>query len=322
MKHGEEIKVGLFVLAALAILALTLILVGGMNLLGRPVNTYTVRTQFAGGIEEGAPVRYAGIKIGRVESTRIDPKDPTRAVVKISVDPSTPIRTDSKAQVSSLGLLGEYYIEIAPGSPEAAVLPSGSEIPVQESVQWAELVNRFGAATEEAKALISEARPRLNASLDNIKDLTDEEMRERVRSVLQRMDTILADARPRVKAVLENFERSSAKIDTFIDEIRETRANLDKLIENYSKLADGDDAEVQLTLKKLRDTLARAEQTMDEVRRFMVANREHLDVTMENMRVSSENIREFTDTIKQRPYTLVRVKNPPDRAPGDPEEKQ
>ncbi len=53
-------------------------------------------------------------------------------------------------------------------------------------------------------------------------------------------------------------------------------------------------------------------------RRLLVANRQHLDVSMENFRVSSENIREFTDTIKQRPYSLVRIKNPPDRKPGDP----
>ncbi|MFQ5777182.1 MAG: MlaD family protein [Terriglobia bacterium] len=318
MQRGEEIRVGLFVLGAVLLLLLTLALVGGMNLLQRPVNTYTVRTRFAGGVDTGAPVRYAGIKVGRVEGTRIDPDDPTRAVVTISVEPGTPVRTDSKAQVSSLGLLGEYYIEIVPGTLEAAALPPGSEIPVEESVQWAALLNRFGAVTEEAQGMIAEVRPRMTETLDNVKDLTGEENRRRVRAVLRRMDQILTDARPRIKTVLANFESSSAKIDAFMDEIKITRAKVDTLLENWSGLAGGEDAEVQLTLRRLRDTLARAEQTMDEVRRLLVANREHLDVTLENFRVSSENIREFTDTIKQRPYSLVRVKNPPRRRPGDP----
>ena len=61
---------------------------------------------------------------------------------------------------------------------------------------------------------------------------------------------------------------------------------------------------------------------MEEARRLLVANREHLDVTLENIRVSSENVRELTDTVKQRPYSLIRVKNPPDRLPGDPEKQK
>ncbi|MGH9895391.1 MAG: hypothetical protein ACREA0_26085, partial [bacterium] len=196
------------------------------------------------------------------------------------------------------------------------------EIPVTESVQWAELVNRFGAATDEAKGLLSDARPRMNQALENFNELTDEENRKRVRAVLQRMDDILADAKPRLQTTLKNFDSSSAKIDKFMDDIQETRAELDKLLKNWSGLAGQEDAEVELTLRKLRESLARAEQTMDEARRLLVANREHLDVTLENIRISSENVRELTDTVKQRPYTLIRVKNPPDRVPGGPEGKK
>ena len=319
MQRSEEIKVGLFVLAAVGLLILALVFVGGLNLFQRPMNHYTLRTRFAGGIESGAPVRYAGIKVGKVETTALDPKDPARVVLHISVDPKTPVRTDSKAQISSLGLLGEYYVEVFPGTPESALVPPGGEILVEESVQWAELVNRFGAATDEAKGLLSDARPRVTRALDNINSLTDEENRRRVRAVLKRMDEILADARPRLQTTLKNFESSSGRIDKFMDDIQQTRAELDKLLKNWSGLAGKDDAEVELTLRKLRDTLARAEQSMDEVRRLLVANREHLDVTLENIRVSSENVRELTDTVKQRPYSLIRVKNPPDRRPGDPE---
>ncbi|HKZ53084.1 MAG TPA: MlaD family protein [Candidatus Acidoferrales bacterium] len=322
MKHSEEVKVGAFVLAAIFLLVLSLVLVGGLNVFQKPVSTYTMRTKFAGGMETGAPVRYAGIKVGRVERVSIDPKDPTRAVVAFSIDPETPIRTDSAAQVSSLGLLGEYYVEITPGTLEAEQLPSGSEIPTKESMEWTELVNRFGAATEEAQGLLADARSRVTEVLDNIKDLTGEENRERVRSVLLRMDQILTDARPRVKTVLTNFENTSAKIDAFMDDIKGTREQLDQLLANWGRLAGKEDAEVEKTLRKLRDTLARAEGAMEEVQRLLMANREHLDITMQNLQVSSENIRELSDTLKQRPYSLIRVKNPPERTPGELEKNQ
>lgn len=321
MQRREEVMVGLFVLAALALLLATLALVGHKNIFGRPVHEYTLRTKFAAGIESGAPVRYAGMKVGKVVKTELDPKDATRAIIHVSVDPETPVRTDSTAKVSSLGLLGEYYVEISPGSLNAAAIPPGGEIPAQESVQWNELVNQFGGATEEAKGLLADARPRVRQALDNINDLTNEENRRRVRSSLEKIDQILTDARPRLRTILANFDSSSAKIDKFMDEIRGTRQNLDTLLNNWSKLTGGEDRDVEQTLRSLRDTLARAEQAMDEVRRMLVANRDNLDVTLENIEVTSENVRELSDTLKQRPSSLVFSKNPADRRPGQPAPK-
>lgn len=317
MKEREEIKVGLFVIAAVALLLLALGLVGGLNILQKPRNTYHLRTRFAGGLETGAPVRYAGIKVGRVEETLFDPDDPTRVVVTLSVDPKTPLRTDSKAQVSSLGMLGENYIEIYPGSPDAPPLPSGSELQVQESVRWSELVNSVGAVTGEAQGMVADARPRIRQVLDNIGKLTGEENRRHVERMLAQLDEVIAEARPKISSTLANVDSASAKIDQFMSDLQSTRDKLDQLLANWSAVAGGGDVEAEQTLGNLRATLMRAERTLDEVRRLLVANRQNLDVTLENFRVSSENIREFTDTIKQRPYSLVRIKNPPDRKPGE-----
>ena len=127
MERSEEVKVGLFVMGAAVLLVLALVLVGGLNLFQQPRHTYTVRTHFAGGMEEGAPVRYAGMKVGRVDRLALDPQDPTRAVVTLSVYPETPVRADNTATVTALGMLGENYIEITPGKdPQAQPLPSGS----------------------------------------------------------------------------------------------------------------------------------------------------------------------------------------------------
>ncbi|HSC77908.1 MAG TPA: MlaD family protein, partial [Candidatus Acidoferrales bacterium] len=138
MDRSEDIKVGLFVLVSIILVLAALALVGGVNIFGSPKNTYTLRTKFAGGIEPGSPVRYAGMKVGRVEQLAFDKEDTTRAVVTVTVDPETPVRTDSTAKITSLGMLGENYVEVAPGSSQAALLPSGSEIPAKESTQWGE----------------------------------------------------------------------------------------------------------------------------------------------------------------------------------------
>ena len=129
MDRMEEIKVGLFVIVSIIMVLAALALVGGWNIFGSPKNTYTVRTKFAGGIEPGSPVRYAGMKVGRVEDLTFDKNDPARAVVTITVDPQTPVRTDSTAKINSLGMLGENYVEIAAGTPQAALLPPAKTSP-------------------------------------------------------------------------------------------------------------------------------------------------------------------------------------------------
>jgi phospholipid/cholesterol/gamma-HCH transport system substrate-binding protein len=321
MGRSEEVKVGLFVLVSIILVLAAMALVGGLNIFGSPKNTYTVRTKFAGGIEPGSPVRYAGMKVGRVEQLAFDKEDTTRAVVTVTVDTQTPVRTDSTAKITSLGMLGENYVEVAPGSPQAALLPSGSEIPAKESTQWGELVDSFGGTTDEAQATIKELRPKMREALDNINDLTNEENRRRVRASLQKMDQILTDAKPRLKTILANFDSSSAKIDKFMDDIKETRKNLDTVLANWNNLAKDDDAEVQRTLRDLRKALARAETTMEEFRRLLVANRDQLDNTIENIEVTTENLREITDTVKQSPSSLVWSKNPPNRKPGEPQKK-
>lgn len=321
MDRSEEVKVGLFVLVAIILVVAAMALIGGVNVFGSPKNVYTLRTKFAGGIEAGSPVRYAGMKVGRVEKLAFDSEDTTRAVVTVTVDPQTPVRTDSTAKITSLGMLGENYVEVSPGSKEAALLPSGSEIPNKEAVQWGELVDSFGGTTDEAKEMLKEARPRVRQALDNINDLTNEYNRKRVRDSLTKMDQILTDARPRLKTILANFDSSSAKIDKFMDEIKETRVHLDTLLANWNNLAKDDDAEVQRTLRDLRKTLARAETAMEEVRRLLAANRDQLDTTLENIEATSENLREITDTVRQRPSSLVWSKNPPDRKPGEPQKK-
>jgi len=120
---------------------------------------------------------------------------------------------------------------------------------------------------------------------------------------------------------MSNVDSASAKVDKFMDEIKDTRARLDTLLQNWNNLARDDDAEVQRTLRELRKTLVRAEGAMDEVRRLLVANRDQIDTTLENIEVSTENIREITDTIKQRPSSVVWSKDPPDRKPGELKQK-
>ncbi len=118
-KGNEEIKVGVVVTIAVLLFLVTLVFVGGVNLLRKHKAEYTTFFKFAGGLEPGSLVRYGGLKVGTVKSAQLDPHNSTRIEVVLQVDPDTPIKVDSIARISSLGFLGRTTLKsrLAPRTP-------------------------------------------------------------------------------------------------------------------------------------------------------------------------------------------------------------
>src|SRR5712692_9800711 len=111
---SSEAKVGLFVMIAFAIFVAAFVSIANVQLRGGMVQ-YKTYFSFAGGVEKGAVVRFGGMKAGRVSDLHPSKDDPTRVEVLLELKPETAVREDSVAAVSTLGMLGENYIEITPG---------------------------------------------------------------------------------------------------------------------------------------------------------------------------------------------------------------
>ena len=124
MESKRELAVvGMFVLVAGAVLVATVFALTGA--FGSAAATYRAYFLFAGGLEPGATVRYAGgPKVGRVEKLQLDPKDSSRIEITFSVKSGLPVRTDSHVKILSLSPLGDNHLEIVPGSEKAALAPS------------------------------------------------------------------------------------------------------------------------------------------------------------------------------------------------------
>ena len=139
-RSNEEIKVGVVVAVAALLFLVALVFVGGVNLLRKKKVEYTTYFKFAGGLEPGSLVRYGGFKVGTVKSAALDPEDSTRIKVILQVDPGTPVKTNSKARISSLGFLGENYVEISPAPAMRRRCPRERN-PSLEIVQLADVFN-------------------------------------------------------------------------------------------------------------------------------------------------------------------------------------
>lgn len=136
MKERDlELKVGLMILGALAVLGVFLYVLGDFAV-GPGYKLY-VDFNFSGNLQPGAPVRVAGIKVGQVESVallggELDPVTGRRAQVRFTIwvekRVTDTIRSNAEFFVNTTGVLGEKYLEIVPGSHEQPALPPGSYV--------------------------------------------------------------------------------------------------------------------------------------------------------------------------------------------------
>ncbi len=321
-RPGEEIKVGVVVVVAVVLFLTALVFVGGVNLLRRKKVTYTTYFKFAGGLEPGSFVRFGGFKVGTVRSARIDPQDSTRIRVRLLVDAGTPVRTNSRARISTLGFLGENYVEVSPGTRDAPLLPPGSEIPTVEIVQLADVFNNVNNITLNANKLVNVLDDRFlvlsdnaNQLINNINALTGEENRQHFNSVLANADSMLKESRPRVDQTLGNLETASAKLSPTIDNANATITKTHELAGHLDQVVLDNRKEIHDALLQLQTSLADARRMIGDLDDTLNSNRANLDETLENIRISSRNLKQFTDTIKQQPYSLVRIKTQKDRLP-------
>lgn len=143
-----EIGTGLFVLLGFAALAfLTTQLPGTSLKLSGGDSGYRVTAQFdnIGDLKEGSPVTMAGVRIGRVESIRFDPKV-FKAEVALRIEKQyTEIPEDSDASIQTAGLLGGKYVGIGPGGAETFLKEGGQIEFTQSAIVLESLVNKFFA---------------------------------------------------------------------------------------------------------------------------------------------------------------------------------
>ena len=114
-------KIGLFVLMGLIGLGVFILKIEDIPI-GERGDRLTVRAEFptVAGIDRKADVRIAGVRVGKVEDVELVGG---RAMLTLSLDPSVRLHQGASVRVSSLGMLGDKFVEISPGDLSAPPLP-------------------------------------------------------------------------------------------------------------------------------------------------------------------------------------------------------
>lgn len=159
-----ELKVGLVLLAAIGILAAFLLFLGDFSFKSGIV--LNVDYNFSGSIQESAPVKISGVKVGRVKELvfmggKLNEKGEAihvRLVLSIEERARPVLRQNTEFFVNTQGLLGENYVEIVPHPGESPPLESGSTVRGVDPARFDLLFARLYEFLESVSGLMKENR--------------------------------------------------------------------------------------------------------------------------------------------------------------------
>jgi phospholipid/cholesterol/gamma-HCH transport system substrate-binding protein len=300
-----EAKVGAFVLGCFSVLAFTLIYLINAQL-GIHTVPYRTYLRYAGGLEAGTSVLFGGIDVGKVTAVRPAASDPTRIEILLDVKDNTPLNEKSVAKLGLISVMSGAALSITTGSNDAKRLVPGSTIPSQEAASLDEITGKMAVVADNANGLITEVRGDLQGIngdartlLANLNSVTGPPNQRKIRDVLDNVNAMLATERP--------------KVDRLIDQLNALSQHADETVQNVNGTVSEIREPVRKDVVELQNTLLEARQLLADMQVLVRANNYKIDDTIENLRTATENLDDLTESVKQRPWSLIRIKQPEDR---------
>jgi phospholipid/cholesterol/gamma-HCH transport system substrate-binding protein len=309
---SNEAKVGALVVFSAIVVCVTFYALGTARF-GRTRTPYRTYLKYAGGLEPGTDVLFGGITVGKVTEVKPDAADPTRIQISFEVKQDTPVNAKSIAKLGSISLMSPPVVSITTGANDAPRLQSGAVIPSVETVSLDDMEREVAGIAQSAQSLVAAMHTDIDGItgdvrqvLANANDLTGESNRRHVASILANTDTMIARTSPQINRIAYNLETLSTKLGPTIDNANATITNADGTISMLRDRSQTDLIELQKTLVEVR-SLA------DSLQGVVRSNQQNIAYTLENVRVATDHLNDLTESVNERPWSLVRIRQPKDR---------
>ncbi len=196
VSKATKVRLGIFLAVGSLLILIFAAAVAGNRLTQKWDTYYIVFEDYpVSGLQVGGTVNYQGIKVGRVEEIKIDPEDVLKVRVKINIETGTPIKENTEAVLSLIGITGLKAVEIRGGTNEAKTMKPGSYIKPGSTM--------IDDISERAISIAE----KLDLIAANINDMTNEQNRENIARILQETGQILHDTRSNLSGTLDAISR-------------------------------------------------------------------------------------------------------------------
>ncbi len=281
-----EVKVGILILVAIGILTGFVVIMGGLSF--QPTYRLFVEFDNPGGLQAGAPVKIAGITVGKVKEVLFrgaqtsQPGAPRTPLVRLNVSIEKryqqSLRENALFYVTAAGVLGENFLAIEPGSGDRPVLADGAVTrgidPPRLDLVLAEgydLLHLAISTVRENRGQIAEVFDGLRGTLNGTAEFFRKH-KDRLDRVAANIEQITVDADELIQAtrgrvdsaevtrIIKNLDETTASVardaDPLIKDAREAMANANRISSTFG--SPGEQERFKQTIRDVADLAARA----------------------------------------------------------------
>jgi phospholipid/cholesterol/gamma-HCH transport system substrate-binding protein len=254
VERSIEVKVGVLILVSLGILAAFVLVMGGLSF----EKMFTVYVDFdnPGGLQAGAPVRIAGVKVGAVKELaflggKLDPKTGRRTLVRarLAIEEKVRLAIHDNADfyVTTQGVLGEQYLAIDPGTGERPILTPDTIVK--------------GIDPPRLDLFLAKAYDLLDTTVNGIRNNKEliSEIAVNTSGLLKGMNEALRDNRPRIDRIVQNVESLSTESNDLVRDARKEYVDnpkIQRMIDNVDHLTTDIQRDSAPLLKDAREAMA------------------------------------------------------------------
>jgi phospholipid/cholesterol/gamma-HCH transport system substrate-binding protein len=243
----SKLKVGIVITLALLILFLTVFFAGSIERILSPKVEIRAQIQNVKGLRKGAPVWISGIEVGSVKNMNLNPEYGTIVTLSINKNALKYLRKDAEASILTMGLLGDKYVELSNGSPEAGPIKPGDMIKGTAQIELQDVVETSAASIEKVSDFLNKLEnlvTRIEKGEGTIaKFLTDPSVYNNLQETTKSLSAILKDLQSghgTLKMLLEDpslynkLVSTTSALEELSKKLNESSGTMKKLIEDPS----------------------------------------------------------------------------------------
>ncbi len=254
VSKAVKIRLGIFMVIGLTLIVLFVALVAGNRLVQkRDIYFVEFENYSVAGLQVGGAVNYQGIKVGRVDDIKINPKDVTKIILTLSLDHGTPIKEDTEAILVYVGITGVKAVELRGGTNEARLLKTNAYIKVGSSA-IDDVADRAMSIAEKVDQIAS-----------NLAALTDEENRRNIAEILRQSSLLIEDTRNNLSTTISSIAQLS---DNAVKITSDASSKLDEISDNLNR-----------NMNELTNTTTR---NLDQISLAATSNLDSIGLTTKN----------------------------------------
>ena len=311
---AQKVRLSIFLIISSSVLLMFFIILVGNRLVKRMDTYYVVYEDISvTGLEPGAAVKFHGVQVGRVAALAV--KDARSVIVEIDVERGTPVKKDTKATLTIVGITGLKYVELSGGTLESEDLPVGDTITAGQSlledisgraevilVKLEQVLNNinqmFGPDTSESISKTISSIAGLSSELDTL----FRDNRSALTNSISNMEFVMNDLLSATKQV----DSTMTAINTLMQsqEIQNSVANINYITRTVRTGLDS--LRLAETSEEFRELVSNANRMVINYDLVVARARDDILRSLSNLEETIDNLREATDVIRENPSVLIR----------------